>query len=65
MRWSDYDGESIQLLQSKGQRHVAIYVSSALKNMLDGMERRGPFILTRANGRPWHTSKDDKALGKA
>lgn len=33
--------------------------------MLDGMERRGPFILTREDGRPWHTAKDDKALSKA
>lgn len=33
--------------------------------MLDGMERRGPYILTRADGRPWFTQKNDKALSKA
>ena len=33
--------------------------------MLEGMERRGPFILTRDDGRPWHTAGNDKALSKA
>ncbi len=65
MRWSDYDGATLRLCQSKGQRHVAIHATAALRKMLDGMERKGPFILTRADGRPWHTAKDDKALGKA
>jgi len=26
-----------------------------LKAMLDGMQRRGPFMLTRPDGRPWFT----------
>jgi hypothetical protein len=33
--------------------------------MLDSIHQRGLFILTRADGLPWHTAKDDKALGKA
>jgi len=33
--------------------------------MLGGVERRGPFILTRADGRPWFTERNDKALSKA
>ena len=65
LRWADYDGESIVLRQSKGGRTVAVTATAALKNMLDGMDRRGPFILTRPDGRPWFTAKDDKALGKA
>jgi len=65
LRWSDYDGEKIVLRQSKSARVVAITVSATLKRMLDGMVRRGPFILARADGRPWFTEKDDKALGKA
>lgn len=65
LRWSDYDGTTLRLCQSKGQRHVDVHATAALRNMLDNMERRGPFILTRADGRPWHTAKDDKALGKA
>lgn len=67
LRWSDYDGEVIMLRQSKGnyKRTVAVTVTAALKLMLDRMDRRGPFILTRSDGRPWFTEKDDKALGKA
>ena len=33
--------------------------------MLDATTRVGPFILTRPDGRPWFTERDDKALGKA
>ncbi|MDO8986528.1 hypothetical protein [Cypionkella sp.] len=32
--------------------------------MLDATPRVGPFILTRADGRPWHTDKDNKQLAK-
>jgi len=65
LRWADYDGETITLRQSKGDRTVAVTATAALRAMLDGMDRRGPFILTRPDGRPWFTEKDDKALGKA
>ncbi|MFC3057873.1 tyrosine-type recombinase/integrase [Paenirhodobacter populi] len=65
LRWQDYDGAVIRLVQSKGKRKVPVPVSAALKRMLDGMARQGPFILTRADGRPWHTERNDKELGKA
>jgi len=65
LRWSDYDGEVIQLVQSKTKAKVPVPVTGALKRMLNGMQRRGPFILTREDGRPWHTASNDKELGKA
>lgn len=43
---------------------MTIYVSKALRRMLDGMNRAGPYILTRADGRPWFTEGNDKELGK-
>lgn len=64
LRWSDYTGEQVSLKQSKTKARVTIYASTALRRMLDGMERRGAYILTRENGRPWFTEKDDKAMGK-
>lgn len=66
LRWSDYDPATglIQLVQSKGVKRLAIPVTATLQKMLDGMARRGPFILTRADGSPWHTAKNDKELGK-
>ena len=64
LRWADYDGATIFLKQSKTSRRVAVKATTTLRAMLDKMERRGPFILTRPDGRPWHTEKDDKALGK-
>ena len=65
LRWADYDGNAISLKQSKTSQHVWIKCTSALKAMLDNAPRLGPFILTRGDGRPWHTENDDKALGKA
>jgi integrase len=65
LRWSDYDGDVIRLVQSKTKAKVPVPVTGALKRMLDGMPRRGPFILTREDGRPWHTASNDKELGKA
>lgn len=65
LRWSDYDGEFVRLVQSKTKAKVPVPVSAALKRMLADMPRQGPFILTRADGRPWHTERNDKELGKA
>lgn len=64
LRWSDYRGEEISLKQNKTKARVTIYVSEALRRMLDSMERRGPYILTRDDGRPWFTEGNDKELGK-
>lgn len=64
LRWSDYSGETISLRQSKTKAGVTIHVSQALRRMLDGMDRRGPFILTRPDGRPWFTDGNDKEMGK-
>lgn len=65
LRWSDYDGDAIRLKQGKTSARVTIKCTEALKRMLDATPRVGPFILTRSDGRPWHTDKDDKALAKA
>ena len=65
MRWADYDGASLSLTQRKTAEPVQIPVTDALRRMLDGMPRTGPYILTRADGRPWFTDGNDKALSKA
>jgi len=51
--WSAYDGQRITLRQSKGKKLVSIRCTTALRKMLDGMERRGLLILTTATGRVW------------
>lgn len=65
LRWSDLGDVGLSLRQRKTGAPICIPPPSGLRRMLDGMERRGPFILTREDGRPWHTAKDDKALSKA
>lgn len=65
LRWSDYDGEKISLVQSKGKRRVIVSCSATLRAMLDATPRQCPYILARTDGRPWFTEKDDKALSKA
>ena len=55
--WSAYDGTTIRLRQGKsrrGQRQgrlVEVRCTSALRQMLDGMERVSPLILTTKTGR--------------
>lgn len=51
--WSAYDGRTIRLRQSKTGARVAIPASDELREMLDGMARVGPLILTTRGGRPW------------
>lgn len=65
LRWADYDGGTIALRQRKTQQPVRIACTATLRQMLDTAPRSGPFILTRPDGRPWHTERDDKALSKA
>jgi integrase len=49
MRWADYDGTGIRVVQRKGRGRVALWIPChpALRAALDGRERRGPMILTR------------------
>lgn len=65
LRWSDFDGEAIALVQSKGKARVTVPCSAALRAMLDATPRQCPYILAREDGRPWFTERDDKALAKA
>lgn len=65
LRWADYDGTHIRLKQSKTSARVIVKVSAALKRMLDTAPKTCPYILSRADGRPWFTDKNDKELGKA
>lgn len=51
--WSAYDGKEIRLRQSKTGRRVTIPVGKPLRDMLDGMKKRGPIILTTSEGTPW------------
>lgn len=70
VRWSDYDGASVTLKQSKTGKRIRVKASATLKVMLNGMTRHGPYILTRPPSerfdthRPWFTKGNDKELGK-
>lgn len=65
LRWADFDGASLGLVQSKGKVRVNVPCSATLRAMLEATPRQCPYILARADGRPWFTDKDDKALAKA
>lgn len=62
---ADFDGVTIWLKQSKGQKRVTIKCNPTLNRMLEEIPRECPTILIRDRGKPWHTAKDDKALAKA
>ncbi len=65
LRWSDFNEDHLQLKQSKTGAKVRVHCTAALRKMLAASPRTSPYILTRADGRPWFSAKDDKQLGKA
>lgn len=65
LRWSDYDGTHIRLIQSKTKVRVTVLVYSELKTMLDQIERKSPLILTNRQGHPWTSDGFRTSWGKA
>lgn len=65
MRWSDYDGETIKLVQSKTGAAVAIRVIDPLRSLLKDTKKRGPFICTNTRGKPWTSDGFKTSWGKA
>jgi len=61
MRWSDFDGKFINIVQEKTGESVHVRVHRDLRAALMKIERRSDFILTTKTGRPF----DKTALTKA
>lgn len=57
MKWDDYDGEQIHVVQQKTGERLWLHCPDVLKGMLDGMERISDHIFTHSWGRPY-TSAD-------
>ena len=64
LRWSDYDGNSIRLTQSKTRRPVAIVVAQPLKALLDGTKRESPCVLTSRSGEQFTSDGFRTSWGK-
>ncbi len=65
MSWHDYDGDWIQVVQSKTGTKLSIRVHRVLKEALDGQDRVSPIILTTETGRPFTGSNFRHHFGKA
>ena len=65
MSWHDYDGERIQVVQSKTGTKLSLPVHGALRAALDGQDRVSPIILTTETGRPFTGSNFRHHFGKA
>ena len=65
MSWHDYDGEQIQVVQSKTGTKLSIPVHSALREALGAQERVSPIILTTETGRPFTGANFRHHFGKA
>jgi integrase len=70
MRWSDYDGETIHLVQQKTGKDLTIYVHPRLRAALDKAGRVGPYLLRNSRNEPWcgpslhrAVSRHAKAIG--
>src|SRR5215469_12107538 len=53
LTWKAYNGQDIQLRQSKTGIRVLIPIGVPLKAMLDATKRQSPVILVNSDGRPW------------
>jgi integrase len=55
MKWTDYDGVRIKVVQMKTGTKLSLMAHGDLKAILDATERRGETILTSRSGRPFHS----------
>jgi integrase len=53
MRWSQLNGDTIEVVQQKTGEYVAIPCHKRLRSILSKLPRRGDFILTGKYGRPY------------
>lgn len=53
LSWNNYDGDTISLRQGKTGRRVEIPCTTALRSMLDSLDRNSALILTTRTGRPF------------
>jgi integrase len=53
LSWNNYDGSTISLRQGKTKRRVDIPCTSALRRMLDGLDRDTNLVLTTKTKLPW------------
>lgn len=64
--WSDYDGKTIKVKQSKTGARVRIPCGKELKDILDAMPRRSTLILTNTKKKmPWTSDGFDTSFQKA
>ncbi|CAM2754897.1 integrase [Komagataeibacter xylinus] len=65
MKWSDYDGEGIYVVQLKTNARVWIPLHERAREMLNAMPRHNAeTILTRADGRPWKIDHFRHEMGR-
>ncbi|HMF27139.1 MAG TPA: tyrosine-type recombinase/integrase [Candidatus Cybelea sp.] len=62
MKWTDYDGKFIEVVQEKTGACVPVAVDCELKAILDKTERRGETILTTKTGKPFLATALTKAI---
>lgn len=53
LAWNNYDGDFLSFRQGKGGRRVVIPCTTALKRLLDNLDRDAAVILTTKTGRAW------------
>jgi integrase len=66
LAWTNYDGKTIRLRQSKAGARVVIPVGAPLKAMLDATSRRDTLlVLVNSDGKPWTEDGFRSSWGKA
>ena len=63
--WTNYDGTTIKLRQSKTGARVIIPVGTPLKAALDATRKQSPLILLNSRSQPWTSHAFQAAFGTA
>jgi len=62
MKWMDYDGKFIHLIQKKTGKSLSIPVHPKLKDVLDRMSKDNMYILTDSSGDRWRADSLSQAV---
>jgi integrase len=65
LKWTQYDGRTLKIRQSKTGARVVIPVAQALRATMDGKPRTCPTILATTRGAPWTADGFRSSWGKA
>jgi len=64
LKWSQWDGMHISIIQSKGKVPVRIMATPELRNIIEGIEKTSTHVFLNSRGKPWTSSGYQASFNK-